>query len=1752
MEAELSVQMDNQARIVKALANFKKSPKPRITEMYCQTRLESLENLWSDFTTMHKKLIGDYNDEIQGDDYIKNDIYDVTEETYIEYKTLLKTSLQMFVKESDRWSDAREKSVPETSNKESFKLPKIVIPNFSGKYTEWITFRDLFMSLIHNNPKLDKVQKMHYLKSSLSGEAEQLLRQIPISEANYERCWSQLKTRYNNKRYLSHFILKRLLSQKNIVVESANALKELIDTTNDCLSGLTNLGINITNWDIIIIHILCLKLDSESRKQWEFNITDSTSSEELPTFEQFKEFLTNRYRALEFLDTKVVSNRSNYSINSNQNQNTTVKFKALHVAKAQCEFCSDTHKLSMCRKFASRDVNHRRNFIQTSGLCFICLGANHGAKACQNKLKCKLCHRRHHTLLHPTGTEKYSPHANCVEVESDGKDSSNGIGPHSEAGNVEKSTFVACSFSTGNVKQVLLATALVNAESRNGSHQVLRALLDQGSQGNFVTESTANDLKLKRTPIQGKISGVGGDKSLVSKAIVTLNIKSRSNPNNCFTVQAYVLKSITSFLPNRKLAQLDFAALEGIELADPEYNRPNKIDLLLGAEVYSQVLQEGIRKVPNGSLVAQATSLGWILSGTVSSPVNQTGEVLALHCQLQEGDELLKKFWELETGNGLTKEQSYTEEEKKCEEIFSKTTTRDKEGRYVVRLPFKTEDPECKRGDTRDIAEKRLKSLERRFEKNEKLKDSYKAVIDEYIKMGHIVEVSEPDKKRKESVYLPHHAVIREDKDTTKVRVVFNASQAGKNGVSLNDDLLVGPTIQPDLRHLILQWRLSRICLTADIIKMYRQVKVHEDDTDFQRLLWRDEQSGEIKDYKHLRVTFGTASAPFLAVKALQQVAIDEGAKYPVAAEKVADKFYMDDLMCGCEEITEGLEIYKQMKGLLGKAGFELQKWASNDEELMDLIKTEENMDRKEKGNQHLKEGIHIKMDEIMKILGLTWERCADYFRYKVNLPDLKLPLTKRKIIADISRLFDPLGWITPCIIVAKVMIQKLWITGVGWDDEAPTEIIKEWCTYREELLSLSDIKIPRWAKTRANDIKRELHGFCDASKTAYAAVVYLRVIDSDGEIQVTLVAAKSKVAPIKQISIPRLELCGAVELTRLLIDVGKILKIESRNIHAWTDSTIVLAWLNSLPSRWKVFVANRVSEILTSTNPHQWAHVSTNENPADCASRGVTPGNLRNQSLWFDGPKFLQYKEIVYKKPTVTPTEIEAVKVHTIKKEEGIWDVFERFSSLTKLIRVLAYCRRFLQLRKSKSGDIHKHTGYLKSKELRETLEVCIKRDQENYFGEEIEIIKKNLEIKRNSCLKSLNPILDNNNIIRVGGRLEEAYLKPNRKHPIIMAKSSRLTALIIADAHKQTLHGGPQLTLNYLQSKYFIIGAKQLVKSHVRKCIECVKNSGRTSQQLMGQLPSVRVTPSRPFLHSGVDFAGPIQMRTSRGRGHKSYKGYICLFVCMSTKAVHIEAVSDLTAQGFLQAFKRFVARRGRCEDIWSDNGTNFVGAATEIRKLFADEKNGILPEVAEMLANNHTSWHFIPPHSPNFGGLWEAGIKSVKHHLKRVIGTSTLTYEEMSTVLAQVEACLNSRPLSRLDGDQDKVEVLTPGHFLVGEAIVTAPDVNYENSNVNSLRRWQYTQRMSQEFWRKWSQEYLNQYFHRYRWATQKPQPKTGDIVLIKEDGLPPCRWLYGKIIEIHPGRDGITRVVTLKSKNSFIKRPVSKLCVLPVTE
>lgn len=333
MEALSNLQFNLHSTISKARSNFKKSPKERLTSSYIETRLENLEANWSAFSETHIKIVSSVKSiEFEKSDYNIKNTYEITEELFTDYKAELREALKKIVC-SDSLSKVPESSAKGSKEICSVKLPKIELPMFAGNYSEWISFRDLFKSLIHNNAQLDDVQKLHYLKSHLSGEAEGLLRHIPITSSNYATCWTKLENRYNNKKYLANCIIKRLMSQKNIVTESSSAVKELLDTSNECLHALRNLGIMVEHWDIIVIYVLSLKLDTESRKQWEIKISDC--SDDLPTMNQFQAFLEQRFRSLEYLDNKGQRNQ----INRN------VPVKSLHVSTTLCICCQDNHKL---------------------------------------------------------------------------------------------------------------------------------------------------------------------------------------------------------------------------------------------------------------------------------------------------------------------------------------------------------------------------------------------------------------------------------------------------------------------------------------------------------------------------------------------------------------------------------------------------------------------------------------------------------------------------------------------------------------------------------------------------------------------------------------------------------------------------------------------------------------------------------------------------------------------------------------------------------------------------------------------------------------------------------------------------------------------------------------------------------------------------------------------------------------------------------------------------------------------------------------------------------------------------------------------------------------------------------------------------------------------------------------------------------------------------------------------------------------
>ncbi|XP_011687437.1 PREDICTED: uncharacterized protein LOC105449751 [Wasmannia auropunctata] len=383
--------------------------------------------------------------------------------------------------------------------------------------------------------------------------------------------------------------------------------------------------------------------------------------------------------------------------------------------------------------------------------------------------------------------------------------------------------------------------------------------------------------------------------------------------------------------------------------------------------------------------------------------------------------------------------------------------------------------------------------------------------------------------------------------------------------------------------------------------------------------------------------------------------------------------------------------------------------------------------------------------------------------------------------------------------------------------------------------------------------------------------------------------------------------------------------------------------------------------------------------------------------------------------------------------------------------------------------------SGPLTAKELESALRLWIRMVQRRAFRSELEAVTAGRGVPARSALRRVTPMVDPQGILRVGGRLRHALLSTDQMHPVILPPDSRLTHLVIDANHRRTLHGGTQATLAAVRQRFWIPRGRQLVRRHIHRCVRCVRWRAASPQPLMGSLPRARVTPGGLFLHTGVDFAGPIWLRTTKGRGHKAYKAFVCVFVCFSSRAVHLEVVSDYTSEAFIAAFRRFVARRGLCSAIYSDCGTNFVGADKQLRALFRSAGQEV-HEILGQLAADGIQWHFNPPAAPHFGGLWEAAVKSTKNHLRRVIGEARLTFEEMTTFLAEVEACLNSRPLQALSDDPEDLDALTPGHFLIGRPLNAISEPSLRDVPPNRPSRWRLLQNMRDHLWHRWSQEYV----------------------------------------------------------------------------
>ncbi|UYV63732.1 hypothetical protein LAZ67_2005453 [Cordylochernes scorpioides] len=969
-------------------------------------------------------------------------------------------------------------------SKANIKLPQFDLPIYDGDMGTWINFKELFLTTIDAHPGLTNIQKLQYLNSAVKGEAARLIRGFPLLSENYGQAWSTLLSRYNNPRELAYAQVSKIFSLRAIKNPSAKCLHGFMDVCNEAIRNLETLELKRNQLvDVILVHFLQQKLSENLRLNWELSV-DNT----LPSYDKFIAFISRHARSM----SCAVKECSKKEETTGSRFPKCQSYGMLIESSDTCILCkSKHHPLYMCNLFCKMPLKEKLNVVKSHKLCFNCLRKGHFSWNCRLNQRCKVCKGKHHTMIH---YDKPSTEGASAQVENTTPKE------HESAINLTNTQQANCNDSHSPTGQ--------RFPSHHDNKMMLRII------GTCPKEIRSDDYRgWKHTSAA----------FFIDKAVVT--------------------GVLTSEIPNFRLKDPNWPTLKNLKLADPEFYIQAPIDMILGADIYTELMLNGPISLGEGLPMAINTRLGWVLLGKLMRTSESNTEVCNLSLQSEpELEFVMKRFWETESvpSPDLCTQDEY------CESLFSNNHGRDSHGRYWVKLPFRQHRPLL--GESREKALRRFLLLERKLCKNVKLYDQYRGFMKEYEHLNHMERVPIAEVKRElcRCYYMPHHPVIREQSTTTKMRVVFDASAKSENNVSLNQFLHKGPKIQQDVFFILLRFRTYPVAITADKEKMYRQIRIHPEDADYQRILWRPSPEEPVVDYRLLTVTYGTTSAPFLAMRTLQQLAEDEGQNYPEASRVTLNDFYVDDLLTGAQTIAETKELIDQLKDLMKNGGFHLRKWNSNCHEIVSHV---------EEINEEKK--INLEKGAISKILGIVWDHVQDTFRVNITLPEEVV--TKRDLLSNIARIFDPIGFLSPTTVALKIIMQELWRGGTGWDEHIPNDIKEKWNNFRAELLKLEDLSIPRyvWACEKDRDVQH--HGFCDASSVAYSAVCYLRTVSLDGQVHISMLAAKTRVAPCKSLTLPRLELCAALLLSQLYRSVVDSLKIDIGRTYLWSDSQISL-----------------------------------------------------------------------------------------------------------------------------------------------------------------------------------------------------------------------------------------------------------------------------------------------------------------------------------------------------------------------------------------------------------------------------------------------------------------------------------------------------------------------------------------------------------------------------------------------------------------
>lgn len=1657
---------------------------------------------------------------------------------------------------------------------ESINISRLPVPEpvvFNGdpiKYKDW---KMSFQMLIERK-NIPVSEKIYYLRKYVGGPARKAIESYFLlgTDTAYHAAWDILEERYGSSFVIAKAFRDKLSLWPKIGTKDSAELREFSDFLRGCEAAMLQIkSLEVLNDCSENQRILC-KLPDWLTARWNRKVIEiEEQCGSFPTFSNFVAFVSREAKIACNPVTSLHALKANDSekVKPPKARNVGAKTLASNAEEEPdvrtCVFCEKAnHSIQTCRKFMEKAITERVKFVQAKRLCFGCLSFGHHSKKCEKRSICNTCKGKHPTCLHEERDKESRKNKNSDKEYKDTKEIKESKETKQTKEQVKETQSEAISNRviqkqssdlTSTIVPVWLSTA-----SNPAQEILIYALLDSQSDTTFVLQEKADVLDTEKRDVQLKLSTLSSTDTVIpSQRLSGLQVRgfysSKKIPLPVTYTREFIPANL-SHIPTPKTARawphLEHLAEEIAPLIDCD------VGLLIGYNCSQVLVPREVVSGKDNEPFAQRTDLGWTIVGgvdpcvdygdaigcshriiirevTPSPPSDQLSKEVHYICRTQVKERVTPsdviKVLESDFNEKKVEDSHFSQEDLHFISIMEEGVKMQDDGHCELPLPFKEDRPNLP--NNKSCAEHRLKCLKKRFERDKQYKEDYTKFMNETIERGDAEKVPPEELNKTPAWYIPHHGVYHPQKPG-KIRVVFDCS-AKYEGVSLNDHLLTGPELTNTLVGVLCRFRKGPVAVTCDIERMFHQFRVRVEDQDYFRFLWWD--NGDFHStpsvYRMRVHLFGAASSPACANFGLKYIAAQGQGQFSEATIRFIERnFYVDDGLISFHSEKEAIRLVNEAKQLCNMGKLRLHKFISNSQQVLDSLPKEDCAETVR--NQDLAFG----EQQIERALGVKWCIASDNFQFRVVVNER--PLSRRGVLSTVASIYDPLGFVAPFVLHGKQILQQMCRDKADWDEPLSSELKPRWESWLSDLKNLADVKIDRCYLPKDFQAvqKYELHYFSDASVTGYGACTYLRAISESGQVHCSLVFAKSRVAPTKVTTVPRLELSAAVVAVRTSDMLKSELELENVEEFFWTDAQVVLGYINNEARRFHVFVANRIQRIKESTKPLQWKYVTSEDNPADHASRGLKAKDLI-ASNWFSGPRFLWQEKLpsgeikVRELDAEDPEVRKAVVHHTITTADSLAERFLKFSSWSRLVKAIARLIRFVKEFK----NIQKGTNEATSLEERQEAEfTIIAIVQRSVFSKEIKELqlKKELTKEKTSKLFRLNPYLDHKGILRVGGRLEQATLHSHIKHPAILPKTSHITRLLIDHYHHQVQHQGRGMTINELRANgIWILGCSQAVSSFIYNCVKCRKYRRGTEEQKMANLPSERMETTPPFTYCGMDCFGPFYVK----EGRKELKRYGLLFTCLCSRAVHIELLDDLSTDAFLNSFRAFIALRGNVRQLRSDQGTNFVGARQEFLKAVKEMDQ-------ENLKNLGCEFVMNPPSASHMGGAWERQIRTIRSVLTSILDQSSriLDSSSLRTYLYEVMAIVNSRPItSHLLNDPTGPQPLTPNLLLtMKSSVILPPPGDFVKEDLYLRKRWRRVQYLANEFWHRWRKEYLLSLQQRQKWQKTRRNAKVNDIVLMQDDTAPRNNWRLAKVTAVYPSEDGCVRKVQLLNSNSTL--------------